>query len=102
MGPLKSPSVRGRGLKQPQPAGRGDAPPSPSVRGRGLKPAVHVLGRASLQSPSVRGRGLKHGAGYLSQADRRVALRAGAWIETPAPPPPPTSATGRPPCGGVD
>ena len=79
---MKSPSVRGRGLKPASFNRHGIHQVSPSVRGRGLKLRLVARNIVGPASPSVRGRGLKPGHADQIQGLYRVALRAGAWIET--------------------
>ncbi len=55
---------------------------SPSMRGRGLKHDRCDSVRDTLWSPSMRGRGLKLVSKHLREIGSRVALHAGAWIET--------------------
>ena len=105
---IKSPSLRGRGLKSfsKQPfilyltsrplcegvdwndifAIAGDTRKlSPSLRGRGLKFDMMKLIRKTERSPSLRGRGLKYEACQNIAPEGEVALFARAWIEILAP-----------------
>ena len=53
------------------------------MRGRGLKPPLpHTVLSIDL-SPSMRGRGLKQAVVVYFVEQAKVALHAGAWIETP-------------------
>ena len=59
---------------------------SPPVRGRGLKRSPWATNYGTIMSPPVRGRGLKQDQFVTRRsrpADKRVAPRAGARIETP-------------------
>ena len=100
----RSRPVRARGLKHHGPSGvpraAGVAPragawietsgwsrqpgqrPSRPVRARGLKLKVTIVQFCKAQSRPVRARGLKLIAGVQRGFERRVAPRAGAWIET--------------------
>ena len=55
---------------------------SPPARGRGLKLLQSYKGSCAAPSPPARGRGLKHVLNITIVLGRRVAPRAGAWIET--------------------
>jgi len=56
--------------------------PSPLVQGRGLKHSELDGKVARTTSPLVQGRGLKHHESATPHAERGVAPRTGAWIET--------------------
>ena len=75
---------------------------SPPVRGRGLKPQRYPHQIGHVVSPPVRGRGLKLFDLDADSPQIKVAPRAGAWIETPKDRSERCADLGRPPCGGVD
>ena len=52
------------------------------VRARGLKLFYYVYPLGTGESRPVRARGLKRPLFYVTDADKQVAPRAGAWIET--------------------
>ena len=78
----KSHPVRVRGLKHIAIADNEWSIASHPVRVRGLKPAELAVRIPVNQSHPVRVRGLKLGAGDQLPANREVAPRAGAWVET--------------------
>ena len=78
---VKSPSLRGRGLKWYGVAGEARLGLSPSLRGRGLKFPKGLVKSFGLMSPSLRGRGLKLRIVDNKSNESPVALFARAWIE---------------------
>ena len=79
---VMSPPARGRGLKRLPGDATIERMMSPPARGRGLKlrqPFCYFFDR---RSPPARGRGLKQLLRMELHEYKRVAPRAGAWIET--------------------
>ena len=67
-----------------------------------MKQIVIVYSYIKKASPPARGRGLKQINKITLTEAKKVAPRAGAWIETEDAPQQLNAVTGRPPRGGVD
>ena len=83
---MRSPAVRGRGLKPLELVeyAANTTVRSPAVRGRGLKPKISPCSCISPRpkSPAVRGRGLKQPGVEELHMTNAVARCARAWVET--------------------
>ena len=78
---LRSPSLRGRGLKYLVNNHFLLKTRSPSLRGRGLKSKSLPIFATENGSPSLRGRGLKYPTTPKKVTPKMVALFTRAWIE---------------------